>query len=47
MKIAFFAIFGPIWTHTLAPTGPNMGFHKQNSNLSPIITNYVTLGLTN
>ena len=26
MKKAIFAIFGPIWTHILAPTGPNMGF---------------------
>ena len=22
MKKAFFAIFGPIWAHNLAPTGP-------------------------
>ena len=53
MKIAFFTIFGPIWTHILPPTGPNIGFLKQNFNfqslrktLSYIITNYVTLGLT-
>ena len=32
MKIAFFAIFGPIWNPILAPTGPNMGFLKQNFN---------------
>ena len=25
-KIALFAIFGPIWTHVLSPTGPNIGF---------------------
>ena len=30
MNKTFFAIFGPIWTHILAPTGPNMGFLKQN-----------------
>ena len=36
MKIAFFAIFGPIWTHILAPTGPNMGFLKQNFNFQSL-----------
>ena len=30
MKIAFFAIFDSNWTHILAPSGPNMGFLKQN-----------------
>ena len=34
MKIAFFffAIFGPIWSNILPPTGPNIGFLKQNFN---------------
>ena len=30
IEIAFFVIFSPIWTHILAPTGPNMGFLKKN-----------------
>ena len=29
-KIAFLLIFDPIWAYILAPTGPNMGFLKQN-----------------
>ena len=36
MKIAFFAIFGPNWTHILAPTGPNMGFLKHNFNFQAL-----------
>ena len=32
MKIAFFVIFDPIWTHILGPRGPNMGFLEQNFN---------------
>ena len=32
MKIAFFAIFDPSWTHILAPIDPDMGFLKQNFN---------------
>ena len=54
VKIAFFAIFSPIWTHIVAPTGLNMGFLTHNFNFQPldrkdisyISTNYVTLGLT-
>ena len=30
MKIAFFAISDPTWTHILAPKGPNMEFLQQN-----------------
>ena len=30
MKKTFFAIFGPMETHILAPTGLNMRFLKQN-----------------
>ena len=36
MKIAFFAIFDPICTHVLAPTGSNMGFLKQNFNFQSL-----------
>ena len=44
MKIAFFfAIFSPIWTHILAPTGPNMGFLKQNFNFQSLRKTYVIL----
>ena len=48
MKKAFFAIFHPIWTHILDPTGLNMGFLKQNFSFKSlrktcyIITNYET-----
>ena len=38
MKIAIFPIFDPTWTHILVPTGYIRSY---------IITNYVTLGLTN
>ena len=30
MKTTFFAIFGPTWTHILAPKGPNKEFLKQH-----------------
>ena len=43
MKIAFFAIFAPIWTHILAPTGPNKGFLKQNFNFQSLRKTYVML----
>ena len=36
MKIAIFAIFGPIWTHIMAPTSPNLGFLKQNFNFQSL-----------
>ena len=36
MKIAIFAIFDPTWSHILAPTGPNMGFLKQNFNFQSL-----------
>ena len=36
MKIAFFAILAPTWTHILAPTGSNMGFLKQNFNFQSL-----------
>ena len=36
MKIAFFAMFDPIWTHILAPTGPDMGFLKNNFNFQSL-----------
>ena len=36
MKIAFFPIFNPTWTQILAPTGPNMGFLKQNFNFQSL-----------
>ena len=36
MKIAFFATFGPVWTHILVPTDPNMGFLKQNFNFQSL-----------
>ena len=36
MKIAFFAIFDPTWSHILAPTGPNMRFLKQNFNFQSL-----------
>ena len=26
IKIAFFTILDPTWTHIVTPTGPNMGF---------------------
>ena len=32
MKIAFFDIFDPTFTHILAPTDLNVGFLKQNFN---------------
>ena len=32
MKIAFFDIFDPTWTHILAPKGQNIEFLKQNFN---------------
>ena len=37
MKIAFFAIFSPIWSHILASPGPNMGFLKQDFNFQSFI----------
>ena len=33
MKIAFFAIFDPLWTHIFTPKGANIEFFKQNFNL--------------
>ena len=36
IKIAFFAIFWPIWTHVLVPTDSNMGFFKQNFNFQSL-----------
>ena len=36
MKTAFFAIFDPILTHILDPTGPNIGFLKQNFNFESL-----------
>ena len=36
MKIAFFAIFDPTWSHILAPTDPNMEFLKQNFNFQSL-----------
>ena len=36
MKIAFFGIFDPTWSHILAPTDPNMGFLKQNFNFQSL-----------
>ena len=36
MKIAFFVIFDPTWTHILAPKGPNMKFFKQNFNVQSL-----------
>ena len=36
MKIAFFAIFDPTWSHILVPTGPNMGFLKQKFNFQSL-----------
>ena len=54
MKI-FFAIFDPIWTHTLAWKDPNKEYFKHNFSFqsinkkdgSYIIITFVTLGLTN
>ena len=37
MKIAFFDIFGPIWTNISAPAGPNIyGILKQNFNFQSL-----------
>ena len=36
MKIAFLAIFDPIWTNILPPKRPNIEFLKQNFNFQPI-----------
>ena len=37
MKITFFAIFDPTWTHILVPKGPNnMEFLKQNFNFQSL-----------
>ena len=36
MKIAFFAIFDPTWTHIFVPKGSNMDFLKQNFNFQSI-----------
>ena len=36
MKIAFFDIFDPTFTHILAPTDPNVGFLKQNFIFNPL-----------
>ena len=36
MKITFFAIFDPAWTHFLAPNVPNMEFVKQNFNFESL-----------
>ena len=36
MKIAFFAVFDPTWTHILAPKGPNMEFLKKNFNFQSL-----------
>ena len=36
MKIAFFAIFDPTWTHILAPKGLNMEFFRQNFNFQSL-----------
>ena len=48
MKIAFFAIFEPTWTHILAPTGPHMGFlNFQFLRKAEAILLHVTSGLTN
>ena len=30
MKVTFFAIFDPIWTHIFDPKGPSKEFLKQN-----------------
>ena len=32
IKMAFFVIFDPIWSHIFARKGPNMEFFKQNFN---------------
>ena len=36
MKIAFFAVFDPTWTHIFAPKGPNMEFLKKNFNFQSL-----------
>ena len=36
MKTIFFAIFDPIWTHTLAGKDPNKEFLKQNISFQSI-----------
>ena len=36
MKIAFFAIFDPTWTHILTPTDPNMRLLKHNFNFQSL-----------
>ena len=36
MKIVFFSIFDPIWTHILAPKDPNMEFLKDNFNFQSL-----------
>ena len=36
IKIAFFTILDPNWTHIVAPTGPNMGFLKKNFNFQSL-----------
>ena len=54
IKIAFFPIFDPTWTHILVPTGSNIVFLRQNFNLQSLrrteailLPIYLTLGLTN
>ena len=36
MKKAFFAIFSLIWTHILAPPGPDIGFLNRILNFNPL-----------
>ena len=36
MKMFFFAIFDPTWTHILAPKGSNLEFLKQNFNFQSL-----------